>query len=328
MSFSAVFKSIWQVVDAVNDCPRLKIGYPTSHEEQNDIARGFEGRSDVNFNTCGGAIDGMLVWTERPFQSECKQINFGPADFLCGRKGKFGFNFQGVCDSRRRIIECWINMPGSASDFMSFLLSDFYQKIKEPGFLAAGLAIFGDNAYVSNSFMVTPYKSASGGLKDDFNFFHSQLRINIECAFGILVHRWAILRRPLPARMGLKKQIALVMCLVRLHNFCIDNYPGNSCSNAATGGAAGSAMSSNSDRDVAALPVSGVDEWAISNSGGVDPPSSHTDPIPAELLNGGEHFNDFGVMDHRNREVNSPRSKMKEMVERSGKHRPVRKQGN
>src|SRR5688500_976000 len=71
--------------------------------------------------------------------------------------------------------------------------------------------------------MVVPFKGATTGSKDDFNFYHSQLRTNIECAFGQLVHKWTILWSPLLATMGAAKQIAFVMCLCRLHNFCKDN---------------------------------------------------------------------------------------------------------
>ena len=68
--------------------------------------------------------------------------------------------------------------------------------------------------------MVTPYKNVRAGDKDNFNFYHSQLRINIECAFGQLVSRWPILRRPLSTNFGVKKQIALVHALCSLHNYC------------------------------------------------------------------------------------------------------------
>ena len=40
-------------------------------------------------------------------------------------------------------------------------------------------------------------------------------------AFGKLVHRWAILRKPLNVNFGLSKMTALVLTLCRLHNFCI-----------------------------------------------------------------------------------------------------------
>jgi hypothetical protein len=96
-----------------------------------------------------------------------------------------------------------------------------YTKLNQPGYLANGLALFGDNAYVSTNYMVTPYKNIGAGVKDDFISFQSQVRIDIDCAFGMLVHCWAILRRALPSMMGVRKQIALTMALCKLHNFCI-----------------------------------------------------------------------------------------------------------
>ena len=47
----------------------------------------------------------------------------------------------------------------------------------------------------------------------------AQLCINIECAFGQLVHQWPINHRPLSANCGVKKQTALVHALCSLHNF-------------------------------------------------------------------------------------------------------------
>ena len=40
-------------------------------------------------------------------------------------------------------------------------------------------------------------------------------------AFGRLVHRWPILRKPLNVNFGLSKMTALVLTLCHLHNFCI-----------------------------------------------------------------------------------------------------------
>jgi hypothetical protein len=90
-----------------------------------------------------------------------------------------------------------------------------------PDFLAEGLVIFGDNAYVSMEYMVTPYKNVRAGPKDEFNFFHSQLQINIEQAFGMLVKRWGVLQKPLPCQMGPVKQMALIFALSQLHNYCL-----------------------------------------------------------------------------------------------------------
>jgi len=84
------------------------------------------------------------------------------------------------------------------------------------------LTLFGDNAYVSAPYIVVPYKGERvGGTKDVFNFFHSKLRIKIECAFGMLAHRWAILRSPLSNQFSCEGQIALVISLCKLQNYCM-----------------------------------------------------------------------------------------------------------
>jgi hypothetical protein len=78
--------------------------------------------------------------------------------------------------------------------------------------------------------MATPYPNvrlSSNKEKDAYNFFHSQLRINVECAFGMLVMRWGFLKKKAPERYTIKKTIAMVSCLCRLHNFLIDNGSSN-----------------------------------------------------------------------------------------------------
>jgi hypothetical protein len=41
----------------------------------------------------------------------------GVRAFFCGRKSKFGYNMQAVCDADGRFLSVWINHPASASDF-------------------------------------------------------------------------------------------------------------------------------------------------------------------------------------------------------------------
>ena len=82
-------------------------------------------------------------------------------------------------------------------------------------------SIAGDNAFVETKTMSTPVPGLNvTQVEDAYNFYLSQLRITIERAFGILVHRWGVLRRPLSE--SILKVPALVICLMRLHNFCID----------------------------------------------------------------------------------------------------------
>ena len=92
---------------------------------------------------------------------------------------------QGTCDKRGRFLDVSINHPGATSDYLAFITSELHHKLDQPGFLAPGLALFGDNAYVNSHFMVTPFKNVSEGPKDAYNFFQSQLHIRVECGFGM-----------------------------------------------------------------------------------------------------------------------------------------------
>ena len=105
---------------------------------------------------------------------------------------------------------------------LAFKGMSLFQRL-EQGILDPSLCIFGDNAYLNAPYMATPYAAVSGGTKDAYNFYHSQLRIRIECAFGMLTHRRAILRSAIPMNVRVKKIVALVLALVRLHNYCINN---------------------------------------------------------------------------------------------------------
>ena len=95
---------------------------------------------------------------------------------------------QGTCDHHRRFIDIDVGHPDATSDYLTFCTSELLDNLLQPGFLKKGLTLFGDNAYVNTEFMTTPFKAVGGGLLDSFNFYHSQVRINIECAFGMLIH--------------------------------------------------------------------------------------------------------------------------------------------
>jgi hypothetical protein len=224
ISHTDVFRCVWTVVDAVNACPEFAFGYPSDHSEQQKIADGFAAVSRGIFNCCAGAIDGILVWMERPSPKHCELSGCGAKKFFCGRKKKFGLNMQATCDHHKRFLDIYLKHPASTSDYLSFCSSPLFCKLEEAGFMKPGLCIFGDNAYCNTPYMATPYKGAAvkDGSKDAYNFFHSNCRITIECAFGMLVHRWGILCKPMSTKLPVSKVTAIVRCLCRLHNFCID----------------------------------------------------------------------------------------------------------
>lgn len=179
---------------------------------------------------------------------------------------------QAVCDSQRRFIDVSIHHPASTSDYLAFQTSPLKAKLDEEGFLAPGLALVGDAAYVSNEYMVTPFRNATSGYPDAFNYYQSSLRIEIECAFGELVHRWGILRRPLSQTITLKKVTAMTYCLCLLHNFCVD------------------------EREAVPL-VANQDAATISMEG--DVPLEGSRRLPRQILGGGHHFDDVDDKDLR-----------------------------
>ena len=168
ISHSEVFNSVWIVVDAVNQSEALAIQFPEEHSDQRRLAAGFKTRSKAGFNACCGAIDGMLLWTEKPNLRDCEEAECWAKKFLCGRKKKFGMTLQGVCDSEARFLDVSIEHPASTSDYLAFSTSSLYHKLEEKNLLAPGLTLFGDSAYVNTRYMTTPFKNAKAGQKDDF----------------------------------------------------------------------------------------------------------------------------------------------------------------
>jgi hypothetical protein len=131
-------------------------------------------------------------------------------------------------------------------------------------------------------YIATPYPAVSGGTKDAYNFYHSQLQKQIECTFGILTHRWSILMRAIPMNVSIKKTVTLVLALAILHNYCID-------------------QSDNSDLDAYVAN----DEWLRLN--GAVPlvltrdsqSTGNNNVIPEQLMDGGHHFDDIGGIRRR-----------------------------
>lgn len=309
--------SFWEVVDAIHSSSQLDLKFPNTHEEQTQLAEEFKNKSDIGICHCVGAIDGILIWIHMPTASDCESFGFGPLKFFCGRKKKYGLNMQAVCDARRRFLWVDISHPGSTSDFFAFDQCDLKTQLEQAGFLRPGLCLFGDAAYANSPYMCTPYRSAAG-TKDDFNFFQSQLRINIECAFGMLVHRFGMLRKAFPMGVTISKTNSAILALCKLHNFCINSNGGDDIASACVGDSAhimleGGMTLPRIDRDVAA----GSSGWSYEED---------EDRVDG-LLDGGDHMEDHTDSDRRRfRSIISqlPRTLIHEHVKTNGYRRPER----
>ena len=265
ISKTEVHHSVTYVIKAINSCSSMRINFPKDHEEQAKIARGFKEISKANLGNCCGAIDGLLIWIEKPTEAQCALMGVGSKKFFCGRKKKFGLNLQATCDSKKRFLNISINFPGSTSDFLAFEASSFRTDLEREGFLKEGLCLYGDNAYVNTSYMATPYPNVPiGDPKDHYNYYQSNVRISIECAFGILVNRWGILRKPLTRLFTVTKINGLINCLASIHNFLID------------------------EREELDMPQqTASDNFTVALHSGF-----RQTEIPLQILHGGEHFDD------------------------------------
>ena len=158
---------------------------------------------------------------------------------------------------------------------MAFEVSSICSILEQPGFLAEGLCLFGDNAYVNRPCMATPFPNVSGFTKrkDAYNFYHSQVRICIECAFGILCQCFGFLRQKAPRHFSMKKIIATVSCLCKIHIYFIDMNPINARD-----------IPSSSDKDEFNMAINGrvpIEQHEGSNF-----------RVPSQLMGAGEHFDD------------------------------------
>ena len=317
VSPTEVHNSLQQIMEAINSVADLKIEYPRSHEDQRKVADGFKTVSKAGIDSCAGCIDGMLVWILKPNEKECKVAEVDSGKFFCGRKHKFGLNLQAVCDHKKRFLNISILFPASCSDFIAFESAPLRFQMEEEGFLAPGLCLFGDNAYVNRFYMATPYPNVgSNSAKDIYNFYHSQLRINIECAFGILVSRWGILRKPLSSNFTMRKIVQLVECLCRLHNFIIDS--ADEPENPGT---------STHEDNLNTILHGGfsVGEQVMRRGDGTEYSSADS---PTEIMHGGEHFDDVdrSMRDRivrRNGDSELPREQIYSHVQAQDLRRPV-----
>ena len=64
----------------------------------------------------------------------------------------YGLNMQAICDHKRRFLSIDIGYPASTLEYLSFGSSTICKQLESPGFLANGLTIYGDNAYVNREY--------------------------------------------------------------------------------------------------------------------------------------------------------------------------------
>jgi hypothetical protein len=114
----------------------------------------------------------------------------------------------------------------------------------------------------------------------------------------MLVQRWSILRTPLSSGISIKKVIALVNCLAKLHNFCIGS---RTDLESGDGGGDGSNGGNDDDNNNGLVltedPLERFGNFTETAQGyavleaSIEHPEASLRPV--ELLDGGNHFHGF-----------------------------------
>jgi hypothetical protein len=184
------------------------------------ISAGFANFTSGIFTGCIGAIDGIAIRIICPSESEVPD----PKNYWC-RKGFYALNVQAICDSSKSIIWVSTGHKGSTHDSSAFFETSLHDLLWELAdwLISCGLFLIGDSAYTLLSFFLIPFESSAtalGSPQDGFNFWHSNSRIRIECAFGEIIMRWGIFWRPL--RFKLHQCGDIINAALLLHNFLVN----------------------------------------------------------------------------------------------------------
>jgi len=149
-------------------------------------------------------------------------------------KGSHSINLLAISDALNRFLIVDIGAQGRQSDggvFNNSGLSHLFQtntlRIPTPSHINDSefkfpYVLLGDEAFPLSTYMMRPYpRSSNLNLsKKIFNYRLSRARRTVECAFGILVARWRLYRRPIIASTS--TSVKAVQATIVLHNFIID----------------------------------------------------------------------------------------------------------
>jgi hypothetical protein len=200
MSVSSFYRAARHCIDAVNACSSLAIKFPVAVDELMTSASEFECLSSHGIiNGCIGAEDGWLCRIHVPSANEVTRVK----SYFSGHYQCYGLNIQAICDAHCWFTSLSVICPGGTSDSKSFYALNIYNTISQ---LPACFFVVGDNAYTLSSTLLIPYSGATklNPSRDAFNFFLSQLCIQVEQAFGMLVMKWHIFKKPLEVKFWQK----------------------------------------------------------------------------------------------------------------------------
>ncbi|OWY94988.1 hypothetical protein PHMEG_00035133, partial [Phytophthora megakarya] len=203
-----------QVLLVLVTLAKQEIQMPSTAQDADCIRRGFE--SIAGFSDVIGPIDGSLILICRPAKHE---------GWYC-RKNYPVVNMQAVIDHKTRFRSYCIR-AGSMHNQALWNQSGLRNSVSIH--VPSGMHLLGDAGYKIFRHMMTPFQeeqAAQNTMMRRYNFKHSQTRITIERAFGVLKNRYRILLGKVQ-KTPINMARVIISCLV-LHNLMIklnDSYP-------------------------------------------------------------------------------------------------------
>lgn len=216
ISKAAFYNVLWSTINAIIGATELDVKFPTTTLECMHASQGFKSISHREaIDSCVCVVDGYHLQICPPSKAETSNVR----SFFSGHYSSYGVNVQGACDHLCRFLFLGVVAPGVVGDRDALFQGPLGEMIEKlPGVFCA----IGDCAYTPTEHLVPIYGGslATVPANSNFNFYASQCRIRIEMAFGLMVQKWGILKRPLTCRLDNVWRV--VVCIARLHNFCIN----------------------------------------------------------------------------------------------------------
>ena len=125
-----------------------------------------------------------------------------------------------MCNSKLRFRYVCVAGPGKLNDNRAFdrctVLRRWMKELPDKYFL------IGDNAYPLLNSLLVPFKGCQklDDYNSSYNFYLSQLRIQIEMAFGRMTTKFWLLKQKIS--VSLKVHSKIIQAVTRLHNYIIE----------------------------------------------------------------------------------------------------------
>ena len=201
LSKSTAHKFIHHSMKIVCESAPEWIKFPS---DMNELQQSFE--QTYRFPGVIGAIDCTHV--------KIDSIGGNQPEVFRNRKGFFSINIQAVCGPDLRFYDVVARWPGSTHDSRIFENSHLNTTLELSN--TSG-HLLGDSGYALKTYLMTPFQEPSNHEQKRYNKIHSQTRMFIEKAFGVLKLRFPILKHGLRL-LEAQDNCNLILSAFVLHN--------------------------------------------------------------------------------------------------------------